>query len=112
SWYRGPHLLGLLEDIDVEDDRSGGPFRMAVQWVNRPHLDFRGFSGRVAGGAVRPGDEAVVAGSGRVSRIERIVLGGADLTQATAGDSVTLVFADDVDIARGDLLADPKRRPE
>ena len=111
-WYRGPHLLGLLEDIDVEDDRQNQPFRMAVQWVNRPHLDFRGFAGRIAGGSVRRGDEAVVSGSGRMSRIERIVSADGDLAQAQAGDSVTLVFADELDIARGDVLADPKHRPE
>jgi bifunctional enzyme CysN/CysC len=111
-WYRGPNLLAVLEDIDVEDERRKRPFRMAVQWVNRPHVDFRGYSGRIASGSVRPGDDIVIAGSGRATRIKRIVTADGDLDEVQAGDSATLVLEDDVDIARGDVLAAPKERPE
>jgi len=111
-WYRGPNLLAVLEDIDVEDERRNRPFRMAVQWVNRPHLDFRGYSGRIASGSVRPGDDIVVAGSGRATRIKQIVSADGDLDEVQAGDSATLVLEDDVDIARGDVLAAPRERPE
>lgn len=111
-WYEGPALLDYLETIDVADDKSQAPFRFVVQWVNRPHLDFRGFSGSVASGTIRPGDEIVVAGSGRFSRIARIVTYDGDLESASAGDAVTLTLMDELDISRGDILCDPKSRPE
>ena len=111
-WYKGPSLLDYLETIDVAEDRASRPFRFAVQWVNRPHLDFRGFSGTVASGTIRPGDAIVVAGSGRLSRIARIVTADGDLERATAGDAITLTLADELDIARGDILCEPKSRPE
>jgi len=111
-WYSGPALLDYLETIDVTEDGGGRPFRFAVQWVNRPHLDFRGFSGTVASGTIRPGDAIVVAGSGRHSRIARIVTADGDLESATAGDAITLTLSDELDIARGDILCEPKNRPE
>ena len=111
-WYDGPPLLDYLETIDVSQDLAARPFRFAVQWVNRPHLDFRGFSGTIASGTVRPGDDIVVAGSGRLSRIARIVTADGDLDSATAGDAVTLTMVDELDVARGDILCDPKNRPE
>lgn len=111
-WYKGDHLLAHLEHVDVEDDLTSRPFRMAVQWVNRPDLDFRGFSGTLSSGSIRPGDGIVVAASGKTSKIARIVTADGDLAQADAGDAVTLTLADEVDIARGDLLADPLHRPE
>ena len=111
-WYHGPALLDYLETIDVAEDAGGRPFRFAVQWVNRPHLDFRGFSGTIASGTIRPGDDIVVAGSGRLSKIVRIVTAGGDLASATAGDAVTLTISDELDIARGDILCEPKNRPE
>jgi bifunctional enzyme CysN/CysC len=112
SWYAGPALLPHLEEIDVDDDRAERPFRMPVQWVNRPHLDFRGFSGTIASGMIRPGDEIIIASSGRLSHVERIVTMDGDLDVAKAGDSVTLTLTDEVDIARGDIIATPKFRPE
>ncbi len=112
SWYRGRHLLDYLEQVDVEEESSGRPFRMAVQWVNRPHLDFRGFAGTIAGGRLRVGDEIVVTASGRMTRVGNIVTADGNLDTAQAGDAVTLTLADDVDIARGDLLAAPKDRPQ
>ena len=111
-WYDGPPLLDYLETMDVSQDLAARPFRFAVQWVNRPHLDFRGFSGTIASGTVRPGDDIVVAGSGRHSRIARIVAADGDLNSATAGDAVTFTMVDELDVARGDILCDPKNRPE
>ncbi|QXX75885.1 sulfate adenylyltransferase subunit CysN [Methylovirgula sp. HY1] len=110
-WYRGAPLISYLETVDVEDQRAALPFRMPVQWVNRPHLDFRGFSGTIAGGTIKPGDEVIVAGSGRASKIARIVTADGDLAMASAGDAVTLTLADEVDISRGDLLSSPQARP-
>ena len=111
-WYAGPTLLAHLETIDVGDDRGDRPFRMPVQWVNRPHLDFRGFAGTIASGRVRTGDAIVVAGSGRASTVARILTPGGDRAEAGAGEAVTLTLADEVDVARGDVFAAPKARPE
>ncbi|WP_036259774.1 sulfate adenylyltransferase subunit CysN [Methylocapsa aurea] len=111
-WHHGPALLAHLETIDVEEDHSGRPFRLAVQWVNRPHLDFRGLAGTIASGSIRPGDEIVVAGSGRASRVDRIVTADGDLACAAVGEAVTLTLVDELDVARGDVLCDPKSRPE
>ncbi|HXW72721.1 MAG TPA: sulfate adenylyltransferase subunit CysN, partial [Methylocella sp.] len=111
-WYGGVTLLDYLETIDIAEERGEAPFRFIVQWVNRPHLDFRGFSGIIAGGSVRPGDDIAVASSGRLSKVARIVTMDGDLETAEAGDSVSLTLADELDIARGDILCDPKNRPE
>ncbi|MCI0467205.1 MAG: GTP-binding protein, partial [Beijerinckiaceae bacterium] len=111
-WYRGPALIDYLETMEAGEDRAGEPFRFLVQWVNRPHLDFRGFSGAIVSGALRRGDDIAVAGSGRLSRVARIVTADGDLDTAAAGDSVTLTLADELDIARGDILCDPRNRPE
>jgi bifunctional enzyme CysN/CysC len=111
-WFTGAPLLPHLEAIDVEDTRGALPFRMPVQWVNRPHLDFRGFSGTIVSGSIARGDEIIIAASGRVSKVERIVTMDGDLETANAGDAVTLTLADEVDIARGDIIATPKGRPE
>ena len=110
-WYDGPTLVGFLETVDVADERAQGPFRLPVQWVNRPNLDFRGYCGTIAGGSIRPGDEIIVSGSGRTSTVERVIGPGGDLASGSAGDAVTLTLADEIDIARGDLLAPPKQRP-
>lgn len=110
-WHRGPTLVEHLETIDVVSDAAAKPFRFPVQWVNRPDLDFRGFSGTVASGVVRPGDRVTVAASGRESTVRRIVTYDGDLAEARAGDAVTLTLADEVDIARGDLWRPPPRGP-
>ncbi len=105
-WYRGETLMGYLENVQVEDiNVESGVFRMPVQWVNRPNLDFRGYSGMVARGSVRPGDLVRVLPSGRESRVTRIVTSDGDLTQAVSGQSITLTLADEIDISRGDILA-------
>jgi bifunctional enzyme CysN/CysC len=111
-WYKGPTLLQHLEVVDVEAALGALPFRMPVQWVNRPNLDFRGFSGTVVSGRIKPGDPVVVAKSGRASKVVRIVTMDGDLTEALPGEAVTLTLADEVDISRGDLLSTPSTRPE
>ncbi|HVZ91960.1 MAG TPA: sulfate adenylyltransferase subunit CysN [Rhizomicrobium sp.] len=111
-WHRGPSLLDHLNSVDVESQLADKPFRMPVQWVNRPNLDFRGFSGTIASGRVRPGDAVVVAGSGRTSKVARIVTMDGDLDEAVAGEAVTLTLADEIDVSRGDVLAPAASRPE
>jgi bifunctional enzyme CysN/CysC len=104
-WYNGPTLMDHLETVDVDTDDQARPFRMPVQWVNRPNLDFRGFAGQIASGVVRPGDRIKALPSGRESRVARIVTHDGDLDQAVAGQSVTLTLADEIDISRGDVIA-------
>ncbi len=105
-WYAGPTLMQHLETVDIgRISDPDQPFRMAVQWVNRPNLDFRGFAGRIAAGTVRPGDRIRVLPSGKTSRITRIVTLDGDLDKAGAGQSVTLCFADEIDCSRGDVIA-------
>jgi bifunctional enzyme CysN/CysC len=111
-WYTGPALMDHLDTVDVETELSGKPFRMPVQWVNRPNLDFRGFAGTVSSGLVKPGDPIAVARSGRTSTVKRIVTHDGDLEQASAGDAVTIVLADEIDASRGDILVPPSARPE
>ncbi len=104
-WYRGPSVLEHLETVDVGRDAAELGLRLPVQWVNRPHQDFRGFAGTISAGRVRPGDEIVALPSGRRSRVQRIVTADGDLAQATAGQAVTLTLADELDISRGDVIA-------
>ena len=104
-WYHGLTLMNYLETVRVEDDARNLPFRLPVQWVNRPHLDFRGFCGTIASGTIRPGDELQVASSGRTSRVARIVTMDGDLPEAVAGQAVTLTLTDEIDVSRGDMLA-------
>ena len=106
-WYDGPSLLGHLETVDVDAAAAVRPFRMAVQWVNRPNLDFRGYAGTIAAGTVRTGDRVTVAASGRGSTVARIVTMDGDLDRASAGSAVTLTLADQIDISRGDVLTAP-----
>ena len=110
-WYHGPTLLGHLETVDVTPSLQGRPFRFAVQWVNRPHLDFRGYSGTVSSGEIKPGDEVVIHPSGRRVHVARIVVEDGDLDVAREGDAVTLVFAEEVDASRGDVLSTPDAAP-
>jgi bifunctional enzyme CysN/CysC len=105
-WYRGATLLGCLETVAVEQTRlQHAPFRMPVQWVNRPHHDFRGFAGTIASGSIHVGEGVRVQPSGRESAVARIVTADGDLEQALAGESITLTLADEVDISRGDMLS-------
>ena len=105
-WYAGPSLIHHLESVEVDAAAAQSqPFRMPVQWVNRPNLDFRGFAGQIASGVVRPGDTVRIVPSGKTSTIERIVTFDGDLDEAVAGQSVTLTLADEVDCSRGDMIA-------
>ena len=112
-WYGGPTLIEHLETVEVLSSLDAEkPFRMAVQWVNRPNLDFRGFSGQIATGTVAPGDAVRVLPSGRTSTITRIVTLDGDLDRAVAGQSVTLCFADEIDCSRGDVIASADAPPQ
>lgn len=105
SWYRGTTLMGFLETVEVDEERlQKSPFRMPVQWVNRPNLDFRGFSGQIASGVLKPGSKIRVMPSGKESFVERIVTKDGDLDEAVAEQSVTVTLKDEIDISRGDLL--------
>jgi bifunctional enzyme CysN/CysC len=112
-WYRGSTLMGYLESVELDEERmQEGAFRFPVQWVNRPNLDFRGYSGLVSSGVVRPGDRIRAQPSGRESRIARIVTANGDLPLAVAGQSVTLTLTDEIDISRGDTIAAADAPPE
>jgi bifunctional enzyme CysN/CysC len=111
-WHDGPTLLSHLETVDVSTAMAEKPFRMPVQWVNRPNLDFRGFAGTIVSGRVRPGDVIAVARSGRTSSVTRIVTMDGDVHEAVAGEAVTITLADEIDISRGDVLAAAQARPE
>lgn len=110
-WYQGPALLEYLETVDVEQDAAARPFRFAVQWVSRPDQAFRGFAGTIGAGRIALGEEVVVAASARRSRVSRIVTADGDLPAASAGQAVTLCLEDEIDIARGDVLAPLQARP-
>ena len=110
-WYTGPTLMDHLETVRIGDDVSAAPFRFVVQWVNRPDPGFRGYSGVVGGGAVRPGDLVRVLPSGTEAVVARIVTFGGDVDEAVAGQSVTLTLADEVDVSRGDVLASASSPP-
>ena len=112
-WYAGPTLMGHLETVEVNTAaEAAGDFRLPVQWVNRPNLDFRGFSGLIAGGTVRPGDAVRVLPSGKTSTVSRVVTLDGDLDEAVAGQSVTLCLADEIDCSRGDVLAAADAPPQ
>jgi sulfate adenylyltransferase large subunit len=110
-WYRGLTLLEYLEQAEPDRTSHLGPFRMPIQWVSRPSPDFRGYSGMIASGEVQVGMPVRILPSGRISRIERIATFDGDLGRASAGRSVTLTFADDVDASRGDLVAGEEQPP-
>ena len=111
AWYSGPTLLAHLEAVKIGDHLAAKPFRMPVQWVNRPDQNFRGYSGTIASGFVRPGDRVAVLPSGQVTHVARIVTMDGDLDCAAAGDAVTLTVDADIDISRGDLFASDTARP-
>ena len=105
SWYSGPTLMHFLETVTTKDEARTEPFRMPVQWVNRPNPEFRGFAGLIAGGTVRPGDRVRVGPSGAESEVARIVTASGDLQSALAGQSVTLTLTSEIDLSRGDVLS-------
>jgi len=107
-WYTGPSLLELLEQVPAVDARTDAPFRLAVQRVLRPNLDFRGFAGQIAAGTIRPGDAVMVLPSRRTSKVKSIVTFDGELERAYAPQSVTLTLEDELDISRGDLIVAPE----
>jgi bifunctional enzyme CysN/CysC len=112
-WFAGPALLDHLERVEVEADADRAkPFRLPVQWVNRPNLDFRGFAGLIASGTVKPGDAVRILPSGRTTTVSRIVAMDGDRDEAGAGESVTLTLADEVDCSRGDVIAAADAPPQ
>ena len=112
-WYSGPSLVEHLETVEVDTATDQArPFRMPVQWVNRPNLDFRGFSGLIAGGTVEPGDAVRVLPSGKTSTVSRIVTLDGDVELAVAGQSVTICLADEIDCSRGDVIATADKPPQ
>jgi bifunctional enzyme CysN/CysC len=112
-WYTGPNLVEHLETVEVNSERDAeGPFRMPVQWVNRPNLDFRGFSGLIATGTVKKGDAIRVLPSGKTSTISRIVTLDGDIEEGIAGQSLTLCFDTEIDCSRGDVIAAADAPPE
>ncbi len=112
-WYNGPTLLEQLETVEVLNALDADqPFRLPVQWVNRPNLDFRGFAGLIASGSVRPGDDVRVLPSGKTSTVTRIVTLDGDLDIAVAGQSVTLCLSDEIDCSRGNVIAAADQPPE
>jgi bifunctional enzyme CysN/CysC len=112
-WHGGPTLMGYLESVAIDEERlQKAPFRLPVQWVNRPHHDFRGFAGTIASGTIHTGERVRVQPSGRESSVARIVTADGDLAQAIAGQSITLTLTDEIDISRGDLISTASAPPE
>ncbi|MCK1736465.1 sulfate adenylyltransferase subunit CysN [Bradyrhizobium sp. 138] len=103
-WYTGPTVTAYLESVDVSGDVSQRPFRLPVQWVNRPNAEFRGFCGRIASGTIAIGEAIAVQPSGRQTRVARILAPGGERDRAAAGESVTLTLTDEIDVSRGDVL--------
>jgi bifunctional enzyme CysN/CysC len=104
SWYQGPTLVQYLETVNTAVSEKEQPFRMAVQWVNRPDSDFRGFTGRVASGVVRPNDKIKILPSGEEAEVARIITYDGDLTTAACGESITCTLDKEVDVSRGDVF--------
>ena len=112
-WYTGPALIEHLEAVDIANTQAQErPFRMPVQWVNRPNLDFRGFAGQIATGTIKPGDAVRIVPAGKTSTVKSIATFDGDLDEATAGQSVTLTLNDEVDCSRGDVIAAAEEPPE
>jgi len=112
NWYDGPAFMSVLEDIDILNKKAEIPFRMPVQWVNRPNSDFRGFSGTIASGTVKAGDNIIVLPSAKTSRVKAIVTYDGERDHASADQAVTLTLEDEIDISRGDVITEISQRPE
>ena len=112
SWYSGPTLMQHLEDVAIDEVDQALPFRLPVQWVNRPNLDFRGFAGQIAGGTIKLGDKIKVLPSAKESTVKSIVTMDGELEEAVAGQSITLTLNDEIDISRGDLICKAEQPAE
>ena len=110
-WYKGPTLLDYLDSLPLEELSQTSFFRFPIQWVNRPHSDFRGFSGTIAQGQILPLDKVMSIYSGKMSQIHRIITHSGDLDHAREGDAITLTLRDEIDLSRGDMLVDPNHPP-
>lgn len=111
-WHNGPPLLAYLETVDVTQRAAEGPFRMPVQWVNRPTQDFRGYAGTIVGGSLAPGDTVAVLPAGTIAKVRNILTFDGELTRAVAGQAVTVTLDREVDVSRGCILADAAARPD
>jgi bifunctional enzyme CysN/CysC len=111
AWYAGPTLMDHLERAPVSAQLAARPFRLPIQWVNRPNADFRAFTGLIVSGTVDVGQEVRVLPSGRQSRVSRILVGDSDADAAVAGESVAVMLADALDVSRGDVLVDAEAPP-
>ncbi|MDG1707896.1 MAG: adenylyl-sulfate kinase, partial [Emcibacteraceae bacterium] len=112
KWYQGPLLMEHLEEVKIDTDNTAQPFRLPVQWVNRPNLDFRGFSGTIASGSINVGDEIIALPNAKTSKVSQIVGGKGEQNLAIAGQAITLCLEDEIDISRGDVIAKINERPE
>jgi bifunctional enzyme CysN/CysC len=112
NWYQGSLLMKHLEEVKIDTDNTAQPFRFPVQWVNRPSLDFRGFSGTIASGSIKVGDEIIALPSAKTSKVSEIVGGKNEQNRAIAGQAITLCLEDEIDISRGDVIAKINERPE
>lgn len=112
SWYHGPTLMEMLENTPITNSYNYQDFRMPVQYVNRPNLDFRGFAGTITSGVVRVGDELTVLPSGKSSKVKEIVTFDGNLQEATVPQAVTITLEDEIDISRGDVLSHTNNQPE
>tara|TARA_R110002096_G_scaffold432240_1_gene648620 strand:+ start:30804 stop:32687 length:1884 start_codon:yes stop_codon:yes gene_type:complete len=111
-WFNGSTLMEYLETVDVSSDAIEKPFRLPVQWVNRPNLDFRGFSGTIASGSINIGDEIIALPSGKTSTVKSILAPKGEKQTAALGEAVTVCLDDEIDVSRGDVIAKVKDRPE
>ena len=112
KWHQGPLLMEHLEEVKIDTDNTAQPFRLPVQWVNRPNLDFRGFSGTIASGSINVGDEIIALPSAKTSKVSQIFDGKDEINRALAGQAITLCLEDEIDISRGDVIAKINNRPE
>ena len=112
KWYQGPLLMKYLEEVKIDKDNTAQPLRLPVQWVNRPNPDFRGFSGTIASGSINVGDEIIALPSAKISKVSQIVDGKGEQNRALAGQAITLCLEDEIDISRGDVIANINDRPE
>ena len=111
SWYGGPTVIEQLEDAEPDSGLAASPMRFPVQWVNRPDATFRGYAGTVVSGSIERGAELAVAETGHLTHVSRIITAAGDRQRAEVGEAVTLVLADDLDIARGDVISLSRERP-
>ncbi|MCP5382470.1 MAG: sulfate adenylyltransferase subunit CysN [Kordiimonadaceae bacterium] len=111
-WYKGPSLMDHLENVQIDRNEDGNPFRLPVQWVNRPNLDFRGFSGTIASGTITEGDEIVVLPGAKTAYVNSIISADGNVSNAEFGEAVTICLDRELDISRGDVISKADNRPE